>query len=84
MMATSTYTDIADPAHGAAEANQFFLGRGRARNQFAINAAMRYNPRGRESECAGYDTSATMRAGGWKSVNILGQYLEMAEYNVWK
>jgi len=33
--------------------------------------------------CAGYDTAAIMRAGGWKSVNILGRYLEMAEHNVW-
>jgi hypothetical protein len=24
-----------------------------------------------------------MRAGGWKSVNVLGRYLEYAEYNVW-
>jgi len=24
---------------------------------------------------------AIMRAGGWKSVNILGQYLEIAEHN---
>ena len=33
--------------------------------------------------CAGYDTAAIMRAGGWKSVNVLGRYLEMAEHNVW-
>ena len=33
--------------------------------------------------CAGYDAAAIMRAGGWKSVNILGRYLEMAEHNVW-
>jgi len=33
--------------------------------------------------CAGYDAAAIMRAGGWKSVNILGKYLEMAEHNVW-
>ncbi len=32
---------------------------------------------------AGYDAAAIMRAGGWKSVNILGRYLEMAEHNVW-
>lgn len=31
---------------------------------------------------AGYDAAAIMRAGGWKSVNILGRYLEMAEHNV--
>jgi integrase/recombinase XerD len=33
--------------------------------------------------CAGYDTAAIMRAGGWKSVNVLGRYLEFAEHNVW-
>ncbi|SMX24693.1 site-specific tyrosine recombinase XerD [Boseongicola aestuarii] len=33
--------------------------------------------------CAGYDTAAIMRAGGWKSVNILARYLEKAEQNVW-
>ena len=33
--------------------------------------------------CAGYDAAAIMRAGGWKSVNILGRYLELAEHNVW-
>ena len=33
--------------------------------------------------CAGYDTAAIMRAGGWKSINTLGRYLEMAEHNVW-
>lgn len=33
--------------------------------------------------CAGHDTAAIMRAGGWKSVNVLGRYLEFAEHNVW-
>lgn len=33
--------------------------------------------------CAGLDTAAIMRAGGWKSVNVLGRYLEFAEHNVW-
>lgn len=33
--------------------------------------------------CAGYDTAAIMRAGGWKSISVLGRYLEMAEHNVW-
>lgn len=33
--------------------------------------------------CAGHDTAAIMPAGGWKSVNILSQYLEHAEHNVW-
>ncbi len=32
---------------------------------------------------AGHDTAAIMRAGGWKSVNVLGRYLELAEHNVW-
>ena len=31
----------------------------------------------------GYDTAAIMRAGGWKSVNVLARYLEKAEHNVW-
>jgi hypothetical protein len=33
--------------------------------------------------CAGFDRAAIMRAGGWKSVNVLGRYLEFAEDNVW-
>jgi len=33
--------------------------------------------------CAGYDAAAIMRAGGWKSINILSRYLEKAEHNVW-
>ena len=32
---------------------------------------------------AGHDTAAIMRAGGWKSVNILARYLEHSEHNVW-
>ncbi len=31
----------------------------------------------------GLDTAAIMRAGGWKSVNVLARYLEHAEHNVW-
>lgn len=31
----------------------------------------------------GLTTSAIMRAGGWKSVNVLARYLEEAEVNVW-
>jgi integrase/recombinase XerD len=31
----------------------------------------------------GFDTAAIMRAGGWKSINILARYLEKAEHNVW-
>lgn len=33
--------------------------------------------------CAGFDAVAIMRAGGWKSINVLGRYLELAEHNVW-
>lgn len=33
--------------------------------------------------CAGFDAAAIMRAGGWKSINVLGRYLEFAEHNVW-
>jgi integrase/recombinase XerD len=33
--------------------------------------------------CAGHDTAAIMRAGGWKSPAVLGRYLEFAEHNVW-
>lgn len=32
----------------------------------------------------GFDTTAIMRAGGWKSVNVLARYLEKAEHNVWQ
>ena len=32
---------------------------------------------------AGHDTAAIMRAGGWKSLAVLGRYLEFAEHNVW-
>lgn len=32
---------------------------------------------------AGHDTAAIMRAGGWKSTNVLARYLENAEHNVW-
>ncbi len=31
----------------------------------------------------GFDTVAIMRAGGWKSINVLARYLEKAEHNVW-
>lgn len=31
----------------------------------------------------GFDTAAIMRAGGWKSINVLARYLEQAEQNVW-
>jgi site-specific recombinase XerD len=33
---------------------------------------------------SGFDTAAIMRAGGWKSVNVLARYLEHAEHNVWE
>ena len=33
--------------------------------------------------CAGFDTAAIMRAGGWKSIDVLARYLEAAERNVW-
>ena len=32
---------------------------------------------------AGHDTAAIMRAGGWKTINVLSRYLEQAEDNVW-
>lgn len=32
---------------------------------------------------AGHATAAIMRAGGWKSINVLTRYLENAEHNVW-
>ena len=31
----------------------------------------------------GHSTSTIMRAGGWKSVNVLARYLEEAEVNFW-
>lgn len=33
---------------------------------------------------AGHGTAAIMRAGGWKSINVLARYLEQAEMNVWE
>ena len=33
--------------------------------------------------CAGNDTAAIMRAGGWKSVRVLARYLEWAKHKVW-
>ena len=33
---------------------------------------------------AGFNTAAIMRAGGWKSTNVLARYLEFAEHNVWE
>jgi site-specific recombinase XerD len=33
---------------------------------------------------AGFDTAAIMRAGGWRSANVLARYLEYAEHNVWE
>jgi integrase len=33
---------------------------------------------------AGFDTAAIMRAGGWKSMNVVARYLEYAEHNVWE
>lgn len=32
----------------------------------------------------GLDTAAIMRAGGWKSVDVLARYLENADHNVWR
>ncbi|WP_416832706.1 MAG: tyrosine-type recombinase/integrase [Erythrobacter sp.] len=31
----------------------------------------------------GFDTTAIMREGGWKSINVLARYFEKAEHNVW-
>jgi integrase len=33
---------------------------------------------------AGFDTAAIMRAGGWRSTNVLARYLEYAKHNVWE
>ncbi|MBF9059815.1 tyrosine-type recombinase/integrase [Rhodobacterales bacterium HKCCSP123] len=33
--------------------------------------------------CRGLDTVGIMRAGGWKSVNVLARYLEQADHNPW-
>ena len=33
--------------------------------------------------CAGQHTILMMRAGGWKSINVLVRYLDHAEHNVW-
>ena len=32
----------------------------------------------------GYDGTAIMRAGGWRSTNVLARYLAFAEHNVWQ
>ena len=42
-----------------------------------------YNLAAQELLRRGHATSAIMRAGGWKSVNVLARYLEEAEVNVW-
>lgn len=31
----------------------------------------------------GFDTVAIMRAGAWKTINVLARYLDKAEHNVW-
>ena len=31
----------------------------------------------------GLDTAGILRAGGWKSVNVLARYLEQADHNPW-
>jgi integrase/recombinase XerD len=33
--------------------------------------------------CAGHDIASIMRAGGWKSIDVLARYLENSEHNVW-
>lgn len=33
---------------------------------------------------AGFDTAAIMRAGGWRSTDVMARYLEYAEHNVWE
>ena len=45
---------ITDPPHRPADADQLFLGRGGAGDQFAVDAAMQDGARGRETECAGF------------------------------
>lgn len=32
----------------------------------------------------GHDTAVIMRAGGWKSIDVLAHYLQFAEHNVWE
>jgi integrase/recombinase XerD len=32
----------------------------------------------------GHDGNGIKRAGGWKSMGVLGRYLEYAEHNVWE
>ena len=55
-------------------------------NQVEIDAFSSHSMRvgaAQDLLCAGHDTAAIMRAGGWKSINVLGRYLELAEHNVW-
>lgn len=61
---------------GAARAGLAFSGEFRG-HSLRVGAAQ-------ELLCAGHDTVAIMRAGGWKSVATLARYLEFAEHNVWE
>ncbi|WP_419789596.1 tyrosine-type recombinase/integrase [Roseicyclus marinus] len=61
---------------GAARAGLEFSGEFRG-HSLRVGAAQ-------ELLCAGHDTVAIMRAGGWKSVATLARYLEYAEHNVWE
>ena len=61
---------------GAARAGLEFSGEIRG-HSLRVGAAQ-------ELLCAGHDTVAIMRAGGWKSVATLARYLEFAEHNVWE
>ena len=38
---------------------------------------------GRAPLCAGFDAATIVRAGRWKSLNILARNLEGDEHNVW-
>ncbi|MBF9046445.1 tyrosine-type recombinase/integrase [Rhodobacterales bacterium LSUCC0031] len=62
--------------NGAARAGLEFSGEFRG-HSLRVGAAQ-------ELLCAGHDTVAIMRAGGWKSVATLARYLEFAEHNVWE
>ncbi len=53
------------------------------RNKAMLTLGYELLARRSELLTVGHDTAAIMRACGWKSVNVLGRYLEHAEHNVW-
>ncbi len=74
-LGASTIRDIVKSAAKAAGYDASFI-RNLSGHSMRVGAAQ-------DLLSAGHDTAAIMRAGGWKSVNVLARYLEVAEHNVW-